>query len=107
MVRRSRYEIVYAPEVYGHLETIDYKHHHLLKRVIDEQLTYTPEIETRNRKPLDQPAPFDATWEVRCGPNNRFRILYDIDSTEHVILILAVGVKVGNRLYVGGEEVEL
>lgn len=107
MPRRIRYELVYAPEVYKHLETIDGKHHNLLKRTIDEQLSYSPEVETRNRKPLEQPALFDATWEVRCGPNNRFRILYDIDTVERVVLILAIGVKEGNRLYIGGEEVEL
>jgi hypothetical protein len=53
---------------------------------------------------LTPPTPFGATWELRCGPNNRFRIFYEIDSNEMVVSILAIGVKEGNRLWVGGEE---
>src|SRR5437016_3254341 len=32
---------------------------------LDEQLSFLPERATRNRKPLEQPAPFGATWELR------------------------------------------
>ena len=70
-------------------------------------MTYTPTEETRNRKPLDQPAPFEATWELRCGPDNRFRVFYDADSASRQVHILAVGVKDGSRLLIGGEEFEL
>lgn len=47
-----------------------------------------------------------AGW-VASGPDNRFRVLYDIDRDGHAVRILAVGRKEGNRLLVGGEEVEL
>jgi hypothetical protein len=67
-------------------------------------LSYTPEKSTRNRKPLEQPAPFGATWELRCGPNNRFRIFYEVDATELMVGVLAIGVKEGNKLFVGREE---
>ena len=66
-----------------------------------------PATETRNRKPLRQPAPFEATWELRFGPDNRFRVLYGIDEDDREVQIQAIGVKEGNRLLVGGEEVEL
>jgi mRNA-degrading endonuclease RelE of RelBE toxin-antitoxin system len=46
-----------------------------------------------------------ADWELRLGPNNRFRVLYDIDKENHEVVILAVGIKAGERLMVGGEEV--
>ncbi len=55
-------------------------------------------VETRNRKPLMQPASFDSTWEIRFGPDYRFRVLYDIDQEEREVHILAIGVKVGHRL---------
>jgi hypothetical protein len=55
---------------------------------------------------LDQPAPFGASWELRCGPDNRFRVFYDVDSTTHEVQVLAVGVKDRNRLLIGGEEYE-
>ncbi len=66
-----------------------------------------PGVETRNRKPLRPPAPFAAQWEIRFGPDNRFRVLYDIDEAERAVQIVAIGEKDGNRLIVGGEEVAL
>jgi hypothetical protein len=56
---------------------------------------------------LDQPAPFGATWELRCGPRNRFRVFYEVDSAAHEVQVLAVGVKDRNRLLIGGEEYEI
>ncbi len=70
-------------------------------------MLFEPNIVTRNRKPLRPPAPFGATWEIRFGPDNRFRVLYDLDEEQRAVHIVAVGEKVGNRLHVGGEEVEL
>jgi mRNA-degrading endonuclease RelE of RelBE toxin-antitoxin system len=51
-----------------------------------------------------QPAPFGATWELRFGPRNSFRAFYDVDNDARIVLILAIGVKKGNRLFIGGEE---
>ena len=64
-------------------------------------------METRNRKPLKRPVAFEAEWEIRLGPDNRFRVFYEVDREERVVYILAIGVKERNRLYIGGEEVEL
>jgi hypothetical protein len=58
MAKKRKFELIFAPEALDHLETIDLKHHSLLREVIKEQLTHNPEAETRNRKPLEQPAPF-------------------------------------------------
>ena len=70
-------------------------------------MQHEPTKETRNRKPLRQPAAFEATWEIRFGPENCFRVLYGIDEEHREVQIQAIGVKKGNRLFVGGEEVEL
>jgi hypothetical protein len=43
----------------------------------------------------------------RFGPKNRFRVLYEIEEAERKVLILAIGEKDGNRLFVSGEEIEL
>ena len=107
MVKRPKFTLVFAPEAIGHLDSIDRKHHGLLQRTIREQLTFAPTEETRNRKPLDQPAPFDASWELRCGPDSRFRVFYDVDSASQEAQVLAIGVKDRNRLLIGGEEYEL
>jgi hypothetical protein len=106
MPRKRKYVLVFAPEAIEHLDAIEGKFHGLLRRVIHEQLTHTPMRETRNRKPMDQPGPFDASWELRCGPGNRFRVFYDVDLDESEVQILAIGVKDRNRVIIGGEEYE-
>ena len=63
--------------------------------------------ETRNRKALEEPASFGATWELRFGPKNSFRVFYDVNPDEKTVSVLAIGVKEGNRLFIGGEEFEL
>ena len=106
MAKRPRFTPSFAPEVIEHLDRIESKYHGLLRRAIREQLTCTPAEETRNRKHLEQPAPFDASWELRCGPKNRFRVLYDVDSASRAVWILAIGIKDRNRLLIGEEEYE-
>ena len=106
MSRKLKFTLVFAPEALNHLDTIDRKYHGLIERVIEEQLTHTPELETRNRKPLEKPAPYEATWELRLGPNNRFRVFYEVKPQEQAVWILAIGLKEGNRLLIAGKEIE-
>jgi len=106
MAKRAKYTLSFAPQAIEHLDLIDAKHHGLLRRTIKEQLTHTPTEETRNRKPLEQPAPFGASWELRCGPDNRFRVFYDVESEAKQVQVLAIGVKDRNRLLIGEEEYE-
>jgi mRNA-degrading endonuclease RelE of RelBE toxin-antitoxin system len=105
MVRRQPYALVYAPEVKRHLGAIERQHYSLIRETLEEQLSFEPDAETRNRKPLRQPAIFEAQWELRFGPDNRFRTFYEIDRENRVVYILAIGVKERDRLLIGGEEV--
>ena len=86
------------------MKAIESQHHAVIRRGIDKQLRNTPDMRTRNRKPLEAPAPFDAAWELRLGPDNRFRVLYEIDKDKKSLNILAIGIKDRNRLLIGGEE---
>jgi mRNA-degrading endonuclease RelE of RelBE toxin-antitoxin system len=104
MPKRPEFTLSFAPEAIEHLDLIESKYHELLRRTIKEQLMHTPTEETRNRKPLDQPAPFGASWELRCGPDNRFRVFYEVDAATQEAKVLAIGVKDRNRLTIGGEE---
>src|SRR5512141_2162675 len=104
MMRRPKFELIFAPEAVDHLGVIDRKYYGVIEKTLDEQLGFTPERETRNRKPLEPPAPFGATWELRFGPNNRFRVFYEIDLEKKIVWILAIGFKEGNRLIAGREE---
>lgn len=107
MAREQPYEISYDQATRQHLRAIEAKYHSRIRTTIEEQLHHEPGKETRNRKPLRQPAPFQATWEIRFGPENCFRVLYGIDDDRREVQIQAIGVKEGNRLLVGGKEVEL
>jgi len=81
---------------------------YLRQETIKEQLLFTPDQNTRNRKLLEQsPGPFGATWELRRGPNNRFRIFYEVARERREVWILAIGVKDRDRLYVAGKELVL
>src|ERR1700752_4990689 len=106
MAKRPRFTLLFAPEAVEHFDQIESKYHGLLRREIREQLMSTPTEETRNRKPLDQPAPFEASWELRCGPDNRFRVFYDVESESHTVEVLAIGLKERSRLLIGGEVYE-
>src|SRR5947208_2199153 len=100
MVRQQPYSLIFASQVKGHLKAIDRKHHSLIRDMIDEQLLFEPAVETTNRKRLREPL-FDAEWELRFGPENCFRVFYSIDDENLTVLILAIGTKVRERLWIG------
>jgi hypothetical protein len=60
MVRRQPHALVYAPEVKEHLKAVERQHYSLIRETLQEQLLFDPDTETRNRKPLRQPAIFEA-----------------------------------------------
>jgi hypothetical protein len=105
---KQPFDLVYDQEVRQHLAAIERKHHSLIRQAITEQLTYEPNVQTRNRKPLSSSAEFgETTWEIRFGPNNRFRVFYRIEVSKREVRILAIAVKKRNQLWIGGERFEL
>ena len=50
---------------------------------------------------------FEAMWELRFGPENRFRVFYAVSHERQEVQILAIGRKERNRLMVGGEEIKI
>jgi mRNA-degrading endonuclease RelE of RelBE toxin-antitoxin system len=93
--------------VLDHLAAIERNYHSMIRESIEEQITFTPLSQTRNRKPLSQPAPFNATWELRFGRDNQFRVFYEVDDTAMIVSILAIGIKEGSKLRIGREEIEV
>ena len=57
MARKQPYDVSYDQATKKHLRAIEPKYHSLIRAAIEEQLQYEPDKETRNRKPLRQPAP--------------------------------------------------
>jgi len=107
MVRKRPYTLIYDSDIPRQLRAIERKYHVLIRETIETQLTYEPDVETTNRKPLERPVTFAARWELRFGPAKRFRVYYRIEITAYEIYILAVGVKIRDLVYIGGEEFEL
>jgi len=103
-MKRRKFAIEFAPEVIDHLKVIPRQQHGLLRAAIHEQLSFAPLEQTRNRKPLETPALYAATWELRCGPRNCFRVFYAVDELTGRVEVLAIGIKIGSRLIVGEEE---
>ena len=107
MAKKQPFALIYDPDAIGHLDAIELKYHSLIRRTVEEQLAFEPDIETRNRKPLERPLILGARWEIRFGPDNRFRIFYRVDSESRQVRILGIGVKERNRIFLGDQEVKL
>jgi hypothetical protein len=101
------FALSYDVEVKTHLRAIEPKYRGLIRMTIEAQLRLEPDKETRNRKPLQRPVAFEATWELRFGPENRFRVFYVVSHERREVQILAIGTKERNRLMIGREEIKL
>lgn len=87
-----------------HLAAIKREYYSLIKRTIEQQLMHEPHVETRNRKPLKRSSTLGGAWELRFVPDNRFRVFNKFDFETFQVFILAIGIKEGNILKVGGKE---
>lgn len=101
------YRVQFSPEAEEHLLFLTVRLQRIVIDAIAQQLTYQPTVETRNRKRM-RSNPL-ASWELRV---DNLRVYYDVlDETESeppaMVVVRAVGVKEGNRVFIGGEEVEL
>ena len=97
-----RFDIVFMPEALEDLRLFRKGERAKIIGAIEEQLAHEPNNETRNRKRLRPNQ--TAEWALRV---DRFRVFYDIEGTAHLVKIVAVGYKRGNRLFFHGEEYEL
>lgn len=102
-----RFEIVVDDAVRIHFAATERKDRSTILDAIELHLSYEANVRTRNRKPLRIPNRLNATWELRCGPNNRYRVFYDVAIESLFVFVLAVEQKSSNRLLIGHEEFEL
>ena len=79
------------PSALAELKAIKVFYRRQIAHAINDQLTNQPQVETRNRKVLEQaPASFEfepPLWELRVGS---FRVFYDVDEAEQTVFIRAV-----------------
>jgi len=107
MPRPAAFEIIFDKQALAHFDAIESKFDSMIQEAIEEQLIYAPTVPTRNRKPLQRETEIGATWEIRFGPDNSFRVFYDVDVDEQVVIVLAIARKIGNQLFIGKEKFEL
>lgn len=108
LTKRRPFEISHSSAFKPHLLLIDKKHHRLILETIEEQLLYEPNVETKNRKPLEGPVSYGQdVWELRFGPQNCFRVFYDFQLDQRSVYIHDIGIKIGNRLQIGGKAFHL
>ena len=96
------YDIEYTLEAIEDLKRFRKYQQQLIVDQVDEQLSYEPARETRNRKRLRPNSV--AEFELRI---TRFRVFYDVDENKKLVKIEAVGHKEGSRLFIRGKEYQL
>jgi mRNA-degrading endonuclease RelE of RelBE toxin-antitoxin system len=96
------FEIIFSPEAEDHVRNLSARDRVTVLDQIEVQLTHEPDVLTRNRKRL-RPNPF-ADWELRVGEH---RVFYNVHVDQSEVEIVAVGMKLHNRLWILGEEFEL
>lgn len=94
-----RFDIVFTPESLEDLRPFRKGEQTRIIEAIEEQPSYEPNNETRNRKRLRPNQA--AEWALRI---DRFRVFYDIEESVHLVKVEAIGHKRGSRLFVRGEE---
>ena len=104
MKRRKEppYVIEYSPPSREHLAALSAGQRATVLDEVDVQLLHQPTVVTRNRKPL-QPNP-PARFELRIA---ELRVYYEVDEERRVVEIRAVGIKDRDRVFIGGEEIDL
>jgi mRNA-degrading endonuclease RelE of RelBE toxin-antitoxin system len=96
------YAIEFSPQAREHLKFLRPFDRKTLVVAIQKRLAIEPTRETRNRSRMrENPL---APWELRVGA---LRAFYDVLEERRTVLIVAVGRKVGNRLLIAGEEIQL
>jgi mRNA-degrading endonuclease RelE of RelBE toxin-antitoxin system len=102
---RGRYEIRFSDEAADHLDALTARQRTTLLDSTERQLSHQPTVETRHRKRMEPGREgFVAPWELRVGD---LRLYYETHEVpERLVVVVAVGVKVRNRLRIAGREYE-
>ena len=96
------YELEFTASALDDLGYIKKAEQNFILDNIEASLRHESLVETRHRKPL-RPNNLSA-WELRVGD---FRVFYDVEKDQKVVLIKAVGFKKHNVLYIRGRRFEL
>ena len=96
------HEIEFSPSSLEDLRSLRKPDQRQILNGIETQPRHEPTTEARNRKRL-RPNEL-AAWELRIC---KFRVFYDVNNEERVVSIVAIGLKIGNLLFIRGEQTKL
>jgi mRNA-degrading endonuclease RelE of RelBE toxin-antitoxin system len=96
------FAIEFTKAAYRHLQAFKRFDRNRILDGIKAQFPHQPDLETRNKKLLRQNPLAD--WELRI---DTYRVFYDIDETQKVVRIIAIGIKEHNKVIIDGEEITL
>jgi mRNA-degrading endonuclease RelE of RelBE toxin-antitoxin system len=95
--------IFYSPEAVDHLAALPRDEQVTVVKEVELQLTHQPTLATRRRKML-RPNSI-APWELRLGDIRVFYSIQEPPASE--VYVKAIGKKVHNQLWIGGERIDL
>ncbi len=96
------FAIELSPHARLHVRQLRKREQRIIVDAITLHLAHQPDLPAHNRKKLqDNPL---APWELRVGDHRAF---YDVSHESGTVIIVAVGRKDHNRLWIGGEEIYL
>jgi len=97
------YRIEYAPEAERHLRLLTARQRAIVQDEVQRQLGYQPQVETKNRKRMRTNSL--APWELRV---REFRVYYEVvGRTAGVVHVLAIGIKLHDKVHIGKEIIDL
>ncbi len=97
------FTIIFSPEAVDHLSTMPKAEQVMVIDDVEQQLTHQPTLPTRKRNVL-RPNPL-APWQLRLGD---VRVFYEVqEQPTPVVTIKAVGKKIHNEVWIGGERIAL
>jgi mRNA-degrading endonuclease RelE of RelBE toxin-antitoxin system len=97
------FEIQFSEDATQQLRRLPSRDRKTILDAVEKQLTHQPTRQTRNRKPMRSNTL--ATWELRIG---KLRVYYDVETQPgSVVRVQAIGIKLRDRVYINGKEVDL
>ena|SRR5439155_10905994 len=97
------YRIEFTPEALRHFAALDARQRAIVRDALRAQLLHQPALETRHRRRL-RPNTL-AGYRLRVRD---LRVYYDVVKVPAaLVLVQAIGIKVRNRVMIGGEEIDL
>jgi mRNA-degrading endonuclease RelE of RelBE toxin-antitoxin system len=96
------FTIHFLPRARDQLKAFRKRDQQIITDAVNVQLSDNPDQPTRKRKHLEEN--LLAAWELRVGD---FRVFYDVDIENCLVMVVAIGKKSHNVLWIDDEEVQL